>query len=305
MKVWFRPHVLLATDDSNIAMWWNDATCVMLWRPFQWNDLSLATSTPPKSNFFVGNSGILPVYSLKSFYHPGNESYIPPLQARKTIDWKVLNGKGYVIVPRRVNINDIPGVTWLRRYIYIYSCSLPTWNVFLKFLGLPNSYAKKIQTIKSDSQIYVSRWTMVNRYSFFQFFWCLEIPFLPWKTHLLSWRLEVQKDGRLLWLGEKHLGTKRFISWRWCKYFLGTSRWCSWALSKNVLNFLSKKAVFFQVQLWIKFGDFCIANLQSIPWLGIGAMTRWWLAFGWQSSNRCRFYGSFLAGVWSEITGHL
>lgn len=120
MKVWFRPHVLLATDDSNIAMWWNDATCVMLWRPFQWNDLSLATSTPPKSNFFVGNSGILPVYSLKSFYHPGNESYIPPLQARKTIDWKVWNGKGYVIVPRRVNINDIPGVTWLRRYIYIY-----------------------------------------------------------------------------------------------------------------------------------------------------------------------------------------
>lgn len=120
MKVWFRPHVLLATDDSNIAMWWNDATCVMLWRPFQWNDLSLVTSTPPKSNFFLGNSGILPVYSLKSFYHPGNESYIPPLQVRKTIDRKVLNGKGYVMVPRRVHINDIPGVTWLRRYMHIY-----------------------------------------------------------------------------------------------------------------------------------------------------------------------------------------
>lgn len=190
-------------------------------------------------------------------------------------------------------------------YIYIYSCSLPTWNVFLKFLGLPNSYAKKIQTIKSDSQIYVSRWTMVNRYSFFQFFWCLEIPFLPWKTHLLSWRLEVQKDGRLLWLGEKHLGTKRFISWRWCKYFLGTSRWCSWALSKNVLNFLSKKAVFFPVQLWIKFGDFCIANLQSIPWLWDWGDDSMMASFRWQSSNRCHFYGSFLAGVWLLDTSKL
>ena len=26
-----------------------------------------------------------------------------------------------MIVPRRVNINDIPGVTWLRRYMYIYT----------------------------------------------------------------------------------------------------------------------------------------------------------------------------------------
>ncbi len=58
---------------------------------------------------------------------------------------------------------------------------------------------------------------------------------------------------------------------------------------KSILLDESNKTVVFQLELWIKFEDFCIANFQNqfFDW-GLGPW-RWWLAFAGQSSNRCHF----------------
>ena len=236
---------------------------IYLWRP-----------QPPQS----------PTFSLEiqEFFQFTVESYIPPLQVRKTIDWKVLNGKGYVIVPRRVNINDIPGVTWLRRYMYIYIYTLVVCQPEMFF---SNSWDYQTPMEKKQKNLIRKSMYLGEQVIVLPVFLMFRDPLFALEnppSFIWDGDLRCRKMVACCDLGPKQLGTKMFISWRWCKYFLGTSTWCSWALSKNVLKFLSKKAVFFQVQLWIKFGDFCIANLQSIPrlwdWGDDSMMASFWVA---------------------------